>query len=107
MKSKLFYKFFGLGYTDLKHAEYGLQSGVVSVDEYTLIKNAVVKRQQPLWNTPLCGAVDIHGRLPAESTADRPLAVVNWTEGSIQVDNSDIDELYRIVPLGTPVTILP
>jgi hypothetical protein len=81
MKSKLFYKFLGLGYTDLKHAEYGLQSGVVSADEYTLIKNAVVKRQQPLWNTPLGGAVDIHGRMPAESTADRPLAEVNLDRG--------------------------
>src|SRR5271169_3060529 len=36
--SKRFYKFMGLSYPDLKHAEYGLKSGMISLSEYVLIK---------------------------------------------------------------------
>ncbi len=105
--SKRFYKFLGLSYPDSKHAEYGLQSGIISLNEYALIKKAIEKRQSPPWNTQLGGAVGIHGRMLVESTTDQPLAGGNWTYGCIALNNSDIDELYRIVSLGTPVTILP
>jgi murein L,D-transpeptidase YafK len=105
--SKRFYKFLGLSYPGSKHAEYGLQSGVISPNEYALIKKAVEKRQPPPWNTPLGGAVGIHGRMQVKSMTDQPLAGGNWTYGCIALSNSDIDELYRVVSLGTPVTILP
>ena len=31
----------------------------------------------------------------------------NWTDGCIALTNTDMDELFSIVSLGTPVTILP
>jgi lipoprotein-anchoring transpeptidase ErfK/SrfK len=31
----------------------------------------------------------------------------NWTDGCIALSNIDIDEIFSVVSLGTPVTILP
>jgi murein L,D-transpeptidase YafK len=105
--SKRFYKFMGLSYPDLQHAEYGLKSGMISLNEYVLIKKAIEERQPPPWDTRLGGAVGIHGRV-LESAATGPSFVsMNWTDGCIALDNADVDELFSVVSLGTPVTILP
>jgi murein L,D-transpeptidase YafK len=105
--SKRFYKFMGLSYPDLKHAEYGLKSGMISLSEYVLIKNANQERQPPPWDTRLGGAVGLHGRVLEGDATKTPLANMNWTDGCIALDNADVDELFSVVSLGTPVTILP
>ncbi len=105
--SKRFYKFMGLSYPDLKHAETGLKSGIISQFEYNLIKKAIEDRQTPLWNTRLGGAVGIHGRVLKDTATMRSLGDMNWTDGCIAMDNADVDELFNVVSLGTPVTILP
>jgi len=104
--SKRFYKFMGLSYPGLKHAEAGLRSEMISPVEYAMIKTALEGRLPPPWKTRLGGAVGIHGRM-LESGNARQLISKNWTDGCIALDNADIDELYRVVSLGTPVTILP
>jgi murein L,D-transpeptidase YafK len=49
------------------------------------------------------GAVGIHGTdLPILNSGN-----VDWTTGCISVDNPDISELARLLPLGTLVTIKP
>ena len=60
--SKRFYKFMGLSYPGLKHAEYGLQERLITQAEYDKIKKAVDERQPPTWSTRLGGAIGIHGR---------------------------------------------
>ena len=105
--SKRFYKFMGLSYPGLKHAEYGLQSRMISPDEYTMIKKAIEERQSPPWDTRLGGAVGIHGRMLDSTAASYFFSVMNWTDGCIALDNADVDEIYSVVSLGTPVTILP
>jgi len=42
--SKRFYKFIGLSYPALKHAEYGLQNGLISPAEYSSIRGAIEGR---------------------------------------------------------------
>lgn len=105
--SKRFYKFMGLSYPDLKHAEYGLRDRLISPDEYEVIKKAINERQPPPWDTPLGGAVGIHGRMLDGAAAPHLYTRMNWTEGCIALDNADVDELFSVVSLGTPVTILP
>jgi len=105
--SKRFYKFMGLSYPDVKHAEYGLQSRMISAGEYATIKKAIEERQPPPWDTRLGGAVGIHGRMLDAATASYLYSAMNWTDGCIALDNADVDELYSVVSLGTPVTILP
>ncbi len=105
--SKRFYKFMGLSYPGLRHAEYGIQSRTISPVEYTMIKKAIEGRQPPPWETRLGGAVGLHGRMPDAGNAQRHDVGANWTDGCIALDNADVDEIYTVVSLGTPVTILP
>ena len=105
--SKRFYKFMGLSYPGPRHAEYGLQSRLISFREYALIKKALDERQPPPWVTRLGGAVGIHGRTLDRESAPQSFSDVNWTDGCIALDNRDVDEIYSVVSLGTPVTILP
>ncbi len=49
------------------------------------------------------GAIGIHGTWPNEDyVIDR---YKNWTNGCISLKNSDVEDLYSYVPVGTPVTI--
>lgn len=105
--SKRFYKFMGLSYPGLRHAEYGIQSRTISPVEYTMIKKAIEGRRQPPWETRLGGAVGLHGIMPDAENAQRRYVGANWTDGCIALDNADVDEIYTVVSLGTPVTILP
>lgn len=103
--STRFYKFLGLSYPTLRHAGLGLRKGLISEDEYAGIAQALQERRQPSWETRLGGAVGIHGRLiedPAGLAARQ-----NWTDGCIALANADMDELFSLVSLGTPVSIVP
>jgi murein L,D-transpeptidase YafK len=103
--SKRFYKFLGLSYPSLRHAEQGLQKGIIGAREYVEIQKAIEERRQPPWETRLGGAVGIHGRTindPLSQTAHQ-----NWTDGCIALANADVDELFSVLSLGTPVTIVP
>jgi murein L,D-transpeptidase YafK len=49
------------------------------------------------------GGVGIHGTFPHEDfIIDR---YKNWTLGCISLKNSDVQEIYSFIPVGTPVTI--
>lgn len=105
--SERFYKFMGLSYPGKHHAEQGLRNGLITPKQYDMIKKANEERQQPPWHTRLGGAVGIHGRMLDSAVAPRVYPGTNWTDGCIALENSDIDEIYSVVSLGTPVTILP
>ncbi|MCO8144669.1 L,D-transpeptidase family protein [Rhodovulum tesquicola] len=51
------------------------------------------------------GDIFIHGQPPG-IPRDRRLGH-DWTAGCIALSNAEMDELWRVVPLGTPVDILP
>jgi len=103
--SKRFYKFLGLSYPGIKHAERGLQRGLISPREYGEIEKAAQEQRQPSWETRLGGAIGIHGRMLEDPSVWAMRQ--NWTDGCIALSNSDIDEIFSVVSLGTPVTILP
>jgi lipoprotein-anchoring transpeptidase ErfK/SrfK len=47
--------------------------------------------------------IGIHGVWPHEDfVVDR---YKNWTNGCISLKNTDVEDLYRYIPVGTPVTI--
>jgi len=49
------------------------------------------------------GGIGIHGTWPREGYAiDR---YDNWTEGCISMRNEDVEELYKMIPIGTPILI--
>lgn len=103
--SKRFYKFLGLSYPSLKHAEQGLRRGAITPVEYDAIARALATGTQPTWDTRLGGAIGIHGRMLEDPVAQ--VTRQNWTDGCIALLNRDIDELFGVIRIGTPVTILP
>ena len=92
-----FYKSLGLSYPAPHHAERALLGGDINLNEYRHIIAANAHKTRPPWNTALGGAIFIHGGGAHE----------DWTEGCVALYDRAMDELFKIVPVGTPVKILP
>lgn len=86
-----------INYPNAADAKRGLKDGLISRGEYDEIVQAAAGQTIPPWNTKLGGEIFVHGH---GSSPD-------WTLGCIALENSDIEELYRLVPVGTPITIYP
>jgi murein L,D-transpeptidase YafK len=93
----------GLTYPNVKDAERGLREGLITREQHDSIVSAVRghcydgNTWEALWKTPLGGEIMIHGsRSGRESTA-----------GCVAMDDDAIREVYRILPFGTPVKIVP
>ena len=53
------------------------------------------------------GDIEIHGIRNGLAWIGRLHRLVDWTSGCIAVTNSEMDEIWRVVPDGTPVVIKP
>ena len=53
------------------------------------------------------GDIKIHGLMKKWTTFGRLHRYVDWTGGCIAVSNSEIDELFNNVPIGTKIIINP
>jgi murein L,D-transpeptidase YafK len=104
--SKRFYKFMGISYPGVRHAEEGLRRGLITASEYRDIRQAIEESRQPPWETRLGGAIGIHGRT-LDTAIKRVPNPPNWTDGCIALNNMDVDEVFSVASVGTPVTILP
>lgn len=87
----------GISYPGPADAKRGLAAGLISKQEYQAILDADGKRKTPPWNTKLGGEVFVHGN---GSSPD-------WTWGCIALEDADIEQLYRLVSVKTPITIHP
>ena len=92
-----FYKSFGLSYPNSEDAKKGLEAGLIDITTYDLINQKINESSCPPWHTALGGEICIHGH---GSHSD-------WTQGCIAVENSVMDVLWQLCPLGTAVIILP
>ena len=85
----------GISYPGPADAKRGLAAGLITKAEYQSILKADAERKTPPMNTKLGGDLFVHGN---GSSPD-------WTWGCIAVEDSDIEELYRWVPVKTPINI--
>ncbi len=92
-----YYKSLGVSYPSARHAQSALEMGVITHDQYARIVEANNSLRMPPHNTWLGGAILIHG-----GGSDR-----DWTLGCIALNNSDMDELFQAVGVGTTVVIKP
>jgi murein L,D-transpeptidase YafK len=53
------------------------------------------------------GSIMIHGLKPQYAHFDRMHRMEDWTEGCIAVTNREIEEIWKLVPDGTPIEIKP
>jgi murein L,D-transpeptidase YafK len=87
----------GLSYPNADDAARGLAAGVISQEQHGAILSALAEGGRPPWDTHLGGEIYIHGNGSGR----------DWTLGCIALDNADMDELYALIPVGTPVSIRP
>ncbi len=106
-----FHRFLGLSYPGEEDAQTAFENGLISLDKRDSIVSSVREGKKPPWNTRLGGWVGIHG-YPTDENAGRWVALLypkphNWTDGCIAMWNFEIEELFSLVSVGTPVTIRP
>jgi murein L,D-transpeptidase YafK len=53
------------------------------------------------------GDIEIHGLKPGYEWVGSAHTLFDWTDGCIAVTNTEIEELWRAAPIGTPVEIRP
>lgn len=92
-----FHRFLGLSYPSADDADRGLAEGLVTAEQAAAIRYADAHDRLPPWNTRLGGTVGIHG---GGGWAD-------WTLGCVAVTDEEIEELFEVVKVGTPITITP
>lgn len=106
-----YHLFMGLSYPGEQDARIGFEQGLISQGTRDRIIDCARRKQKPPWNTKLGGWVGIHG-YPSDTYHHRWTSILfpkphNWTEGCVALYNSEIEELFESVPVGTPITIKP
>ena len=95
-----------LSYPNAADARRGLSTGLVDPSQYRDILAKLEAGACPPMDTPLGGAILIHGEMPGEATG--PAArkeYQDWTDGCVALFTPDIRELYEFVPDGAEVII--
>ncbi len=92
-----FHRFLGISYPAPDDARIALATGRITRDQERAIAAAHRGKRQPPWKTALGGEIGIHGGGTGK----------DWTLGCIALANGDIDELFPLLSLGTPVTLHP
>lgn len=87
-----------LSYPNIEDAKRGLDSGLINRTTYNTIVNAINNGQTPPQNTALGGGVGVHGG----STASLG---TNWTWGCVGLSNTDVQDFYDYMKVGTKVAI--
>ena len=86
----------GLSYPNIEDAQRGLSTGLITQEQYQAIVDANKAGVTPPWDTPLGGAIEIHGNQGDRGTA-----------GCIAMTNDVMDILWSYCAVGVPVTIGP
>ena len=87
----------GLSYPSPEDARAAFADGRIDAAARDAVIRAGEAGRRPPWDTPLGGFIMIHGG-GAQS---------DWTAGCVALEDADMDVLWPLCPLGTPVEIVP
>ncbi|NDF11332.1 MAG: hypothetical protein EB060_00740 [Proteobacteria bacterium] len=73
----------------------------ISYPNATDIANARKRKVNP------GGDIVIHGFKRGRDAFDKEIDYFDYTDGCIRVSNADLDEIWSLVPIGTPIQINP
>lgn len=94
-----FHKAWVLNYPTPADADRGLKAGLISQSESKQIREAAANFRPPPMGTALGGFIEIHGSGTGARTS--------WTQGCVAIPNAEMDRLWDIVKVGTPVVVEP
>ena len=100
-----FHKFLKINYPNLHDAAEAFTRNYITKDEYETILIATKKDECSPAETKLGSGIGIHGIGTYDIIFRNLPFSFNWTNGSIAVSNKNIDEIYSVVKIGTPVKI--
>ena len=92
-----FNKTLRINYPDKKHADRAYFSGLLTAAQFKEIHSALEKKMKPPIDNPIGGRIAIHGGG----------AHKDWTDGCIALYDSDLEELYQLANVGSPISIRP
>lgn len=92
-----YYLSLGLSYPNAPDAAAGLQYGLLTQAQHDAIVTASGQQAKPPQNTRLGGDIFIHGGGTGS----------DWTRGCVALENEAIKELFELLPVKTPVKIVP
>jgi murein L,D-transpeptidase YafK len=98
-----FYLSLGVSYPNIADADNGLKEGLITNAEYQAIVGAVRAKTKPPQNTRLGGDIFIHGGGAGKLFGSGR----DWTLGCVALENEEIKELFEMIPVKTPVKIVP
>jgi murein L,D-transpeptidase YafK len=98
-----FYLSLGVSYPNITDADNGLKKGLITKAEHRAIVSAIRAGTKPPQNTRLGGDIFIHGG----GTGKLFGLVQDWTLGCVALENDEIKELFEMIPVKTPVKIVP
>lgn len=87
----------GVSYPNVKDGDEGLKNGLITKTQYEAIISAISSESKPPQNTRLGGDIFIHGGGVGR----------DWTLGCVALENENIKELFDLLPVKTPVKIVP
>lgn len=99
-----YYKALLISYPNKEDADRGLKEKLISKSQYNEIQKAISKKEIPPQKTKLGGELEIHGNghgIKANLKGGK-----NWTWGCIALSDNDIDKLYQIISVKTPIAIV-
>ncbi|WP_438971505.1 L,D-transpeptidase family protein [Methylophaga sp.] len=103
--SDRFHLFIQLDYPSVRDAINALKEERISKTQYRRILDAHIFGRLPPQNTPLGGAIGIHG-IGVETKDKLEIhEIADWTQGCIALRNEEVDQLAQFVSKGTQVTI--
>ena len=101
--STQYHIFMHLDYPNSRDAAEAFKNGYISKEEHDIISKN--HNGCPPANTKLGANIGIQGTGKYNFIFKNLPFVFNWTNGSIAISNENIDELYKVVEIGTPVKI--
>lgn len=104
--SNRFHLFIQLDYPSVRDAINALKEDRISKAQYRKILDAHIFGNLPPQNTPLGGAIGIHG-IGVETKDKLEIhEIADWTQGCIALRNEEVEQLTQYISKGTQVTII-
>lgn len=100
--SSRFHIFLGLNYPTREHMARAHAAGLVDAITHEAFLDALDTRRAPPQNSPLGGHIGIHGIGGGDPNIH---SRYDWTQGCIALTNEQIEQLSRLVGIGTRVFI--